>query len=190
MYRLEPSIKNLELSHGLLDDEMLKYNDDQIVYFLKGLCDQQLGIKNNIDFILDQGDDVLPTVTCVICKGDQTSVLIKEKQSIIPMSIGDVLIFPSEMEHNISNKNNVTVKKIFYAKNVDMSGGDTRFLVSSTLIDKYEIEVMANSEEEAIEKAKLISISKWKHLDLQPEISDRKLIRYAKWFNFDSKPLT
>jgi hypothetical protein len=115
---------------------------------------------------------------------------MKDSKSNIVMNFGDVLIFPSEMKHSIGIQENVTVKKIFYKKDVDILSGSKKFVVTSTLIDKYEVEINAETEEEAIEKAKLVPISKWKHLDLYPDITDRKVIRYAKWFNFDSKPLT
>jgi len=190
MYKIDPTIENLELSHSLMDDQMLLYNDDQTLYFLKNLCDQQLGIKNNIEFIYEQTDDVLPSVTCIICTDGQITVSMGLTKSRIPMNKGDVVIFPSEMAYSAEPAQNAKIKKVLYTKSVDISSGLQKFIVTSTIIDKYEIVVSADSQEEAVEKAKIAPISKWKHLDLYPEINDRKIIRYGKWCNFDTKPLT
>jgi hypothetical protein len=190
MYRIDAVIDNLELSHGLMDSDMLTYSDSNIMYFLKNLCDQQLGIKNNIDFVLDQTDDVLPTVTSIICNSDQLVVTLEVEKSIIKMNSGDVLIFPSEIKHSIDNLENCIVKKIPYIKSIDLSAGSKEFIITATLTDKYSISIKADSEEEALSKAENISISKWTHLDLYPDIKERKVIRYAKWGNFEAKPLT
>jgi hypothetical protein len=190
MYKIPPTIDNLELSHSLMDDQMLSYNDDQTLYFLKNLCDQQLGIKNSVDFIYEKTDDILPSVTCIICTDGQVTVSMGLTKSRIPMSKGDVVIFPSEMQYSADPSENTKVKKVLYSKNVDISSGSQQFIVTSTIIDKYEISINADSQEEAIEKAKIAPISKWTHLDLYPEVNDRKIIRYGKWCNFESRPLT
>lgn len=190
MYRIEATVDNLELSHGLMDKGMLAYSDSNMMYFLKNLCDQQLGIKNNIDFILDQSDDVLPTVTAIVCNSDQLVVTLEVEKSIIKMNSGDVLIFPSELKHSIDNIENCIVKKMPYIKSIDISSGSKEFIVTATLTDKYSIQIKADSEQDALLKAENISLSKWTHLDLYPDIKERKVIRYAKWGNFEAKPLT
>jgi hypothetical protein len=189
MYNLENSISNLELSHNILDKEMLSYTDPQMMLFLKHLCDQQLGIKNNIEFLVDSDMDVLPTVTGIICSTGQATVTIESTKSRIAMNPGDILIFPSEMNHDIDKLDSCRILKIGYLKNVDIESGSKQFIVTSTLIDKYQIKVYAENESEAIEKAKTTSISKWNHLDLSPEIKERKVIRYAKWHNFDAESI-
>lgn len=185
MYRLEPGIGNLELSHSLISNEMLKYTDEQMDYFLKNLCDQQLGIKNNVEFTNEVTDDVLPYVVCIICIDQNFSVVMHESNSLIPMNPGDVLIFPSEMKHGISDTSKALIRKICYREKIKNNTGSKEFLVTSTVIDKYQVLVYADSEEEAIENAKTIPISQWNHLDLYPDVSERKIIRYAKWCNFE-----
>jgi hypothetical protein len=187
MYKINPVIENLELSHNLLDDNMLKYNKDQMLYFIKNLCDQQLGIKNSVEFVLDPGDDVLATVTAIICFDKNISVSMEVSRSIIAMNKGDVLIFPSEMNYTANGSDNFYVLKVNYRKDLNLLEGSKTFNVTATLIDKYSITVSAENESEAIEKAKLTSISKWSHLDLYPEVQERKVIRYAKWNNFEAK---
>lgn len=189
MYRIEPSIDNLELSHGLITEEILEYTSSQLDYFLSLVCNQQLGVKNNIEFIIEHGDDVLPYIVCIICKDNSFSVTMEESKSIISLNPGDLLIFPSEMSHGISNPDNAVIKKLFYRQKIDNSIGYKNFIITSTLIDKYEITISANSEEEALEKAKATPISSWNHLDLYPDVEDRKIIRYAKWNNFSAKAI-
>ena len=116
MYRLSPDIGNLELSHSLVSNEMFKYTDEQMDYFLKNVCDQQLGIKNDVEFTNDILDDVLPYVICIICLDQNFSVVMKQSKSIISMNPGDVLIFPSEMTHGVSDINKALVRKICYRK--------------------------------------------------------------------------
>jgi hypothetical protein len=185
MYKLAPDIGNLELSHSLVSNEMLKYTDEQMDYFLKNVCDQQLGIKNDVEFIDEILDDVLPYVVCIICTDQNFSVVMKESKSIISMSPGDVLIFPSEMTHGVSDINKALVRKICYREKIKNNTGGKKFVVTSTIIDKYQVVVHANSEEEAVSNAKTIPISQWKHLDLYPDVPERKIIRYGKWCNFE-----
>lgn len=184
MYKISPTIENLELSHNLLDESMLKYNTDQMLFFLKNLCDQQLGIKNSIEFVLDPGDDVLATVTAIVCLEGTASVSMQVSGSVIAMSRGDVLIFPSEMKYTANGSDNLQILKLYYSKYLNLSDGSKKFSVNVTLVDRYQIDVFAENEEEAIEKAKMTSISKWNHIDLYPNVEERKVIRYAKWTNF------
>ena len=170
MYKLSPDIGNLELSHSLISNEMLKYTDGQMDFFLKNLCDQQLGIKNNVEFTNDITDDVLPYVVCIICIDQNFSVIMQESQSIISMNIGDVLIFPSEMKHGISDTSKALVRKICYREKIKNNTGSKEFVVTSTVIDKYQVKVYADSEEKAIENAKTVPISQWEHLDLYPDV--------------------
>lgn len=187
--KISPSIDNLELSHNILNTEMLSYNDNQFLYFLKHLCDQQLGIKNNIEFVVEPDQDVLPTITGVLCIDAHLVVTIKQSQSRIVMNRGDVLIFPSEMQYHINGEQFCKIFKIGYENKININDGSKKFKVTATLIDKYEIDVSAENEEEAISKAKEISISKWNHLDLYPETKERKIIRYAKWNNFSANTI-
>lgn len=185
MNKLDPTIGNLELSHSLISDEMFKYTDEQMDYFLKNLCDQQLGIKNDVEFTNEILDDVLPYVVCIICIDQNFSVVMQDSQSIISMNIGDVLIFPSEMKHGISDTNKALIRKICYREKIKNNTGSKEFVVTSTIIDKYQVIVYADSEEEALSNAKTIPISQWKHLDLYPDVPERKIIRYGKWCNFE-----
>jgi hypothetical protein len=185
MYSLSPEISNLELSHSLISDDMFGYTDGQMNYFLKNVCDQQLGIKNGVEFIDGPTDDVLPYVICIICTDQNFSVLMEESRSMISMNKGDVLIFPSGMNHEISDTNKAMVKKICYRQKVRNKTGSKEFTVTSTVIDKYQVKVYADSEEEAIENAKTVPISQWEHLNIYPDVSERKIIRYAKWCNFE-----
>jgi hypothetical protein len=191
MYKLEPTIENLELSSNLFNDEMLEYNEGQIGQYLTYLLDQQLGNKNNVSFTPDPGDDVLPYVTCIICKNNTALVRVEYDgiASNIEMSQGDLLVFPSELKHQFRMHENLIIKKMAYSKNVDNDPSLTKYTVSVRLIDEYEIDVHALSEEDAINKAKDTRISKWKHLDLYPDVQERKIIRYAKWHNFEIKDI-
>lgn len=191
IYKIEASIKNLELSHNLFNDEMLLYTEQQISEYLCYLLDQQIGNKNNVTFISDPGDDVLPVVTCIICKKDNLLVTVQEEETVsrIEMSKGDLLIFPSELRHQFEFSNNIIVIKMPYLKNLKNDDTLNKYIVTSKLIDEYQIEVYANSKEEAEFIAKNTAISKWKHLDLFPDITDRKIIRYSKWGNFNVDPV-
>jgi hypothetical protein len=189
MHKIDPTLDNLELSHNILDVEMLSYNDQQMIFFLKHLCDQQLGIKNSIEFVADPDMDVLPTITGIICSKNQSTTTMEESKSRIAMTQGDILIFPSEMNYSLDGEENCRVFKVGYIKNVDINSGSKKFIVTATLKDQYNVEVSAENEEDAIAKAKNISISKWNHLDLYPDVKERKVIRYAKWNNFDAKPI-
>ena len=185
MYSISADLSNLELSHSLISEDMFRYTDGQMNYFLKNVCDQQLGIKNGVEFIDEPTDDVLPYVICIICIDQNFSVVMAESKSVISMNTGDVLIFPSGMNHEISDMSKSLVKKICYRKKIKNNTGSKEFTVTSTVIDKYQVIVYADSEEEAIENAKTVPISQWEHLNIYPDVSERKIIRYAKWCNFE-----
>lgn len=191
MYKIPATIDNLELSDNLFDTEMLNYTENQLDEYLILLLDQQIGNKNKISFTVEPGDDVLAFITCIICKQHSSIITVQEGEfpSNIKMSKGDLLIFPSELKHQFNKEENLIIKKIYYFKNINQNVFLNNYTVVANMIDKYEIEIWASSEKEAIEIAENTRISKWKHVDLFPEIEERKIIRYSKWGNFEIKPI-
>jgi hypothetical protein len=192
MKRLRPSKDTIKVAHALFDEEMLEYEDSNAIFALQNLAQSQLGVQNNIDFFINQeSDDLFPTVTGLICTVPNVKIVFGagENQSL-RLGRGDVIIFPSELIYSSNDKNAFRIFKFKYSQNVDTDSGSKRFKVTATLIDKYETYVSADNEEEAIEKAKNISLSYWDHLDIYPDVEERKIIRYAKWNNFDAQPLT
>ena len=189
---MRPSKDTIKVAHGLFNDEMLKYEDSNALFALQNLAQSQLGVQNNVDFFIDQeGDDLFPTVTGLICTLPNRKITFGpvENQSM-RVDRGDVVIFPSELIYSCEDQDSFRIFKFKYSQNVDLDSGSKKFKVTATLIDKYETYITADNEEEAIEKAKNISLSYWDHLDIYPDVQERKIIRYAKWNNFDAELLT
>lgn len=192
MKRMLPSKDTIKIAHGLFNDDMIKYDDSNALFALQNLAQSQLGVQNNVDFFIDQdGDDLFPTVTGLICTSQNKQISFGAANiNKIRVDCGDVVLFPSELIYSCEDKNSFRIFKFKYSQNVDLDSGSKKFKVTATLIDKYETYVTAENEEEAIEKAKNISLSYWDHLDIYPDVQERKIIRYAKWNNFEAEPLT
>ena len=62
--------------------------------------------------------------------------------------------------------------------------GNNTYIVKCLVRDEYEIYIKANSELDAMEKAKNYDIKDWNHLELDTEYTDRVLLRVARWGNF------
>ena len=65
--------------------------------------------------------------------------------------------------------------------------GEQIFTVTATCTDVYELDIVAKTKEEAIEKAKFVPSHEWDHLDIFPEIQESQILRVTKWAQFGIK---
>lgn len=61
------------------------------------------------------------------------------------------------------------------------------FTVTATCTDVYELDVVAKTKEDAIEKARHVPSHEWIHLDIFPEIQESIILRVTKWAQFGIK---
>jgi hypothetical protein len=109
-------------------------------------------------------------------------------RSEIKLDIGDFIYFPSEIEHSIEVESDHYIYfEVYYwpkSKNEETDG--QHYQIIATLTDKYEIQVFANSEKEAYDKAYSTPLSDWKHLTPGGISKPRKIIRWASWGDFET----
>lgn len=101
---------------------------------------------------------------------------------------GDFLTFPSEIGFVISDqdKTNELFKqyKIYYYPKIKKQDGKNKYSVRATLQDNYNIDVYADSEEEALQKAYNIPLPEWNHEEIDDRPEKMKIIRWSRWGNF------
>ena len=107
--------------------------------------------------------------------------------SEIKLDIGDFVYFPSELKNSILVESDHYVYfEIYYWPKIKNEEADGQpYQVIATLTDKYEIQVFANSEKEAYDKAYNTPLSDWKHLTPGGITKPRKIIRWAEWGDFE-----
>jgi len=101
---------------------------------------------------------------------------------------GDFLTFPSEIGFMISNQyntNELTKQyKIYYYPKIKKQEGRNKYTIKATLQDNYNIDIYADSEEEALQKAYNIPLPEWNHEEIDDKPEKMKIIRWSRWGNF------
>ena len=107
------------------------------------------------------------------------------------LKIGDYIAFPSELKHSTeADAESYIYFEAYYWPIVKSKDTDTKsYKVVATLTDKYEIEISANSEKEAYDKAYNTPLSDWKHLTPGGISKARKILRWAEWGDFETKEI-
>lgn len=101
---------------------------------------------------------------------------------------GDFLTFPSEIGFMISdqyNTNELTKQyKVYYYPKIKKQEGRNKYTIKATLQDNYNIDIYADSEEEALQKAYNIPLPEWNHEEIDDKPEKMKIIRWSRWGNF------
>lgn len=108
-----------------------------------------------------------------------------------PVSFGDCVVVVDPKSYDFLSNNKFIYDFVFYASltKVPVGNGSHEFEVICTITDKYKLTVLANSQEEAIQIANSTYPSKWEHLDIDPELEQRYMMRMARWGNYDVRKL-
>jgi hypothetical protein len=127
----------------------------------------------NADIINEQSDSV--GVMVITSLGNQCTVRLKSddnKDGFLDYVIfkNDALVFPSHLFiKQLSNDDDILIK-IFKIGPIKQHGsGNNKFRLSLQLIDNYEIDIYANSEQEAIDFGYNIGLVHWEHIWGNPE---------------------
>lgn len=112
----------------------------------------------------------------------ETFVEIPSKDMVIELSERDILTIEMSLLHKISGKFYATElagspeKKVF-------GSGPKEFVVVATIRDEYRLKVFAETQEQAIDVANGVDIADWEHPTIEPHLTDRRIIRHARWGN-------
>jgi hypothetical protein len=100
----------------------------------------------------------------------------------------NILCVTNDIEVYVENKMAYKTFKFGFNKIKEPVGlGSKVFNVVATIRDEYRIKVYAESEQEAIDMAFDVPICEWEHPDIEPDLLDRQIIRYARWGNLSAK---
>jgi hypothetical protein len=98
---------------------------------------------------------------------------------------GDFLTFPSDTGFNIDgNSYSIKTYKVYYYPKIKKTEGLNKYSIRATLQDNYNIEVYANTEDEALQKAYNIPLPEWNHEEIDERPEKMKIIRWSRWGNF------
>lgn len=101
---------------------------------------------------------------------------------------GDLLIFPQDTMFNIFNKDKrndlIECHKIYYYPKIQKTNGKNKYIIRATLEDHYNIEIYADTQDEAMQKAYNIPLPEWNHEEIDDHKEKIKIVRWSKWGNF------
>ena len=135
----------------------------------------------NRNILLEESDE---GIVCILCLG-RTLISFLDKD-IEPLNVdcGDMVMFESNIKYGIEDRDRVKCFTFKYEIKENLPGeGKIVYEVIATIRDEYRIKVKANSPDEAIKVADGIPINFWKHPDIEPHLSHRKITRHARWGN-------
>ena len=103
----------------------------------------------------------------------------------------DIIIKDSPDPYDAQDMSNFYVLTFAYVQQKALPGvGDKVFEVTAKISDEYRITVRANTSDEAIDFANGINISEWEHPDIEPHLTKRQIVRYARWGNLNAKEVS
>lgn len=74
-----------------------------------------------------------------------------------------------------------------YLVGKSFGSGSKTYKVTAVLRDEYTLDVKADSEEEAVDLAFNINIADWKHEEIEPHLTERAIVRMARWGNLSAE---
>jgi hypothetical protein len=166
-------------------DNLVKIKED-----LLGSINGKYAKKNNNSFVFYDNHMTLPKVSAILNLKGTASVTLRINDKSYNLKAGGFIMFPSmfSFSMNVADERYVVIVDAVYSDSTDIAiDGTNKYTVLSTIHDEYSIDVYANSEDEAIEKASTINLSKWEHLDLYPELENRVITKFSKWGHFRIK---
>lgn len=110
---------------------------------------------------------------------------------VILVSQFDIVIKDSLDPYDVQDMSNFYVLTFDYVQQKALLGaGDRVFQVTAKIYDEYRIKVRANSSDEAIDFANSINIAEWEHPDIEPHLTKREIVRYARWGNLNAEEVS
>lgn len=109
----------------------------------------------------------------------------------IQKSTADVTIFVETTIDEILNEYpNSLIIPIYISKdNKTFGTGSKEYLVSVNVRDRFSVVIKADSEEDAIRQSDMVPVYEWHHENIEPNKPTRKIVTFAKWWNFDVKEM-
>jgi hypothetical protein len=105
-------------------------------------------------------------------------------QEQFDVAVGDCLISLNKIEKLDYLK---TIKFYYSREKAKIGDGSKNFEVECLVRDVYKLSVFAETEEEAVELARLVPASKWEHLVIDNHLEETAMIRISRWGNMSAR---
>lgn len=157
-----------------------------------GTVTQEIGIicKSNYSrftVYLWKDPEVKDTITAYVFNS-QEAVEIKVGGELVSVKNNDVLLIVDDSDTAIPSGIVKHRMEFSFSKKKELFGNGSKvFDVTAKISDEYRIKVLADSEEDAVEQARDIPIYEWEHPDIEPHLTERMIIRMARWGNIVAK---
>jgi|688.fasta_scaffold320588_2 hypothetical protein len=184
------------------DNEVVMYENIDEVIYSKGvllensysdeeLLDHVWAISNgkflhyDINVTKEFSNDLGITSIVPIVNNCKVILIKNNKQQLFFLDIKDVLSFPSSYKFEVDLKK-IKLYNLSIIPKIEHGVGNKKFKVFVDFRDRYSVEILSNSKEEAIEQSKTINLSYWSH-DFDPlkriKSGDNviRIVRFSHW---------
>jgi hypothetical protein len=189
----ETDNKNIFIAKNCFSKEDLKNEST----FLQVIIGSLTAKYKDFSFSLESSDD-LPNWVNVLLPLERFRIKFNSTPNVsYDVEKGDFLTFPSKTSFIISDQystNELTKQykiyeltkqyKIYYYPKIKKQEGRNKYTIKATLQDNYNIDIYADSEEEALQKAYNIPLPEWNHEEIDDKPEKIKIIRWSRWGNF------
>jgi hypothetical protein len=105
-------------------------------------------------------------------------------QEQFDVAVGDCFISLNKIEELEYLK---TIKFYYSKEKAKIGDGSKNFEVECLVRDAYKLSVFAETEEEAIELARLVPAAKWEHSIIDTHLEETAMIRISRWGNMSAR---
>lgn len=174
---------NVVLAKNCFNDEELE-NKDKLLDIIIGSL---VAKYKDFTFTKETSDDLPNSINVLLPLTSFKIRIHSSPDKYYEVDRGDFLTFPSETIFNIFNKNSsdnlIKNYRIYYYPKIKKIDGNNKYTVRATLEDHYNIEVYADTEDEALQKAYNIPLPEWNHEEIDDGPEKMKIIRWSRWGN-------
>lgn len=100
------------------------------------------------------------------------------------VAVGDCLISLNKVDRLEHLK---TINFYYSKEKAKIGNGSKNFEVECLVRDVYKLSVFAETEEEAIELARLVPAAKWEHSIIDTHLEETAMIRISRWGNMSAR---
>jgi hypothetical protein len=143
----------------------------------------------DFNFTLQTSDDFPSHMNLILPLNSFSIIIFSNIRQVYELDRGDFIVFPSEMTYRVINKDSVDANfelhKIYYYPKIENKNGKNKYKIRSTLSDTYNIEIFADTEEDALQKAYNTPLPEWNHEGINDKPNKIKIVRWSEWGNFE-----
>jgi hypothetical protein len=140
-------------------------------------------------FTKETSDDFPSHMNLILPLNSFSLIIVSNIRKVYELNRGDFIVFPSEIKYRALNTDNIDsmfeLHKIYYYPKIKNTNGKNKYQIRSTLSDTYNIEIFADTEEDALQKAYNTPLPEWNHEGINNKPEKIKIVRWSEWGNFE-----